>query len=359
MKLITIIGARPQFIKASVLSKLIKKEKKIKEVIIHTGQHYDYEMSNIFFKELNIPKPKYNLNIKSKLHGEMTGKMIQGIERILIKEKPDYTLVYGDTNSTLAGALASKKLHIPVIHVEAGLRSYNGKMPEEVNRVLTDHCSDLLFTPSKLANDNLKKEGFCNNSIIQVGDIMYDVFLSVFKKLKKNKKTYNILVTIHRPENTNSKLKMLNIIKNLNKLSGIHDILFPIHPRTKKLLVNYKMIKLISKRIKVIEPLSYKNLIYYLKHAKLLITDSGGMQKEALYAKVQTITVRDQTEWPETIDSKWNRLVKPKYDNIFKIVKKYFTKRGKNTKPYGKGNTAELIINYIKNKKLFNKIKYS
>ena len=304
MKLITIIGARPQFIKASALSRLIKKEKKIKEVIIHTGQHYDYEMSNIFFKELNIPKPKYNLDIKSKLHGHMIGKMIEGIEKILIKERPDYTLVYGDTNSTLAGALASKKLHIPVIHVEAGLRSYNTKMPEETNRVLTDHCSEILFTPSKLAGQNLKKEGFKNNCIIEVGDIMYDVFLSVFNKLKKKNNNYDIIVTIHRAENTNFKIKMLNIIKNLNRLSYEYSILFPMHPRTKKLLIQYKIFRLLSKRIKVTKPMSYKASINCLKYSKLLITDSGGMQKEAFYAKIQSLTLRDETEWPETINAK-------------------------------------------------------
>lgn len=307
MKIVTIIGARPQFIKASALSKLIKKEKKINEIIIHTGQHYDYEMSKIFFNQLNIPKPKYNLNIKSKYHGEMTGKMIEGIEKILIKERPDYTLVYGDTNSTLAGALASKKLHIPVIHIEAGLRSYNTKMPEEINRVLTDHCSDILFTPSKLANQNLKKEGIKKN-IINVGDIMYDLFKSNNFKIQKDKKVYDIIVTIHRAENTNFKIKILNIIKNLNKLSIKYSILFPLHPRTKNLLKKYKILKLFNNIIKIVKPLSYKNTMYYLKYANFLITDSGGMQKEAFFSRTQTLTVRDETEWKETVDLGWNRL---------------------------------------------------
>lgn len=348
MKLVTIIGARPQFIKASALSKLIKKEKNINEIIIHTGQHYDYEMSNLFFKELNIPKPKYNLNIKSKYHGEMTGKMILGIEKILLKERPDYTIVYGDTNSTLAGALASKKLHIPVIHIEAGLRSYNKKMPEEINRVLTDHCSDILFTPSELAVQNLKKEGCKSNYIIQVGDIMYDVFLSVFNKLKKNNKTHKIIVTIHRAENTNSKTKMLNIINNLNKLSDKYSILFPLHPRTLKLLKQYKIFKFLSKKIKIIKPMSYKKTIYYLKNATLLITDSGGMQKEAFFSKIQTLTIRDETEWPETIYGNWNRLVKPKKLEIYKSVLKYISFKGKNIRPYGLGNTSQLIIRKLK-----------
>ena len=348
MKIVTVIGARPQFIKASALSKLIRKQRNINEIIIHTGQHYDYEMSRIFFKELNIPQPKYNLNIKSKYHGAMTGKMMERIEKILLKEKPDYTLVYGDTNSTLAGALASKKLNIPVIHIEAGLRSYNKKMPEEINRVLTDHCSDILFTPSKLAGQNLKHEGIRQNSIINVGDIMYDVFLSNYKNLKKANKTYDILVTIHRAENTNSKSKMLNIIKNLNKLSKEYNILFPIHPRTKKAMDQYKILKLLSKKIKVIKPLSYKQAIYYLKYAKLLITDSGGMQKEAFFAKTQTLTIREETEWPETILAKYNRLVDPKERLIYALVKKYINSKGINSKPYGTGKAAKLILKKIK-----------
>ena len=351
MKIVTVIGARPQFIKASALSKLIRKQRNINEIIIHTGQHYDYEMSRIFFKELNIPQPKYNLNIKSKYHGAMTGKMMEAIEKILLKEKPDYTLVYGDTNSTLAGALASKKLHIPVVHIEAGLRSYNKKMPEEINRVLTDHCSDILFTPSKLAGQNLKHEGMRQNSIINFGDIMYDVFLSVYKNLKKKNKTYDILVTIHRAENTNSKSKMLNIIKNLNKLSNEYNILFPIHPRTKKAMGQCKILKLLNKKIKVTRPLSYKQTIYYLKYAKLLITDSGGMQKEAFFAKIQTLTIRNETEWPETINAKWNRLVGPKENLICKNVKKYISFKGSNTKPYGNGKATKLILKKIESLK--------
>jgi UDP-GlcNAc3NAcA epimerase len=354
MKIVTVIGARPQFIKASALSKLIRKERNINEIIIHTGQHYDHEMSSIFFKELNIPKPKYNLNVKSKYHGAMTGKMMEGIEKILLKEKPDYTLVYGDTNSTLAGALASKKLHIPVIHIEAGLRSYNKKMPEEINRVLTDHCSDILFTPSKLAGQNLKHEGIQQNLIINVGDIMFDIFLSVYKNLVKNKKTYDILVTIHRAENTNSKSKMLNIIKNLNKLSKEYNILFPMHPRTKKKMSQYKILKLLSEKIKVEKPLSYKQVIYYLKYAKLLITDSGGMQKEAFFAKTQTLTIRNETEWPETIKAKYNRLVEPKENLIYNSLKKYISSKGNSSKPYGAGNTAKIVLKKIQSLKKIN-----
>jgi UDP-N-acetylglucosamine 2-epimerase len=276
---------------------------------------------------------------------------LERIEKILLKEKSNYTLVYGDTNSTLAGALASKKLNIPVIHIEAGLRSYNKKMPEEINRVLTDHCSDILFTPSKLAGKNLKREGIQQNSIINVGDIMYDVFLSIYKNLKKTNKTYDILVTIHRAENTNSKSKMLNIIKNLNKLSKEYNILFPIHPRTKKIMKQLKILKLLSEKIKLIKPLSYKQAIYYLKYTKLLITDSGGMQKEAFFAKTQTLTIRNETEWPETISAKWNRLVNPEENLIYNTAKKYIGSKGNSFKPYGNGKTAKLILKKIQSLK--------
>lgn len=305
-------------------------------------------MSNIFFKELNIPKPKYNLNIKSKFHGHMIGKMIQNIEKILIEEKPNCTIVYGDTNSTLAGALASKKLNIPIIHIEAGLRSYNNKMPEEINRVLTDHCSDILFIPSKLAKQNLIKEGFKNKSIFLVGDIMYDVFLSVFNKLNKIDKTYDILVTFHRAENTQSKTRMENIIKNLNKLSAKYNILFPMHPRTRIILKKNKLLKLFNKKITIVRPISYVKSLCYLKYAKMLITDSGGMQKEAFYSKTQTLTLRNETEWPETIDLKWNRLVKIIGNEIFLKTIKFLNYKGKIKDIYGKGNTSKLILKKIK-----------
>ena len=221
-------------------------------------------------------------------------------------------------------------------------------MPEETNRVLTDHCSEILFTPSKLAGQNLKKEGFKNNCIIEVGDIMYDVFLSVFNKLKKKNNNYDIIVTIHRAENTNFKIKMLNIIKNLNRLSYEYSILFPMHPRTKKLLIQYKIFRLLSKRIKVTKPMSYKASINCLKYSKLLITDSGGMQKEAFYAKIQSLTLRDETEWPETINAKWNRLIKPTGNHIYNSVNKSIKTIGKNINLYGSGNTSKLILKKIK-----------
>lgn len=351
IKILTILGSRPQFIKASVLSNLIKKEKNIQETILHTGQHYDFNMSEIFFKQLKIPKPKYHLNTKSIYHGEMVAKMMIRIEEILLNKKFDLLLLYGDTNSTLAGALVGSKLNIPIIHVEAGIRSFNKKMPEEINRVLTDHCSSLLFVPSKVAKKNLINEGVSSNLIKNVGDVMLDLFKkNLYQKVKK---TNDILATIHRPENTNSKKKLSNIVKNFNNLSNNYKITFPIHPRTLKALKNFKLLSGLNKNIKIIKPLSYLDSINILMRSKLLITDSGGMQKEALYAKVQTITVRDQTEWPETIEANWNRLVKPELDNIYKTADKCFLKKGKNTKPYGIGNTADLIIDHIINQKFF------
>lgn len=263
-------------------------------------------MSKIFFTELGIPKPKYNLNIKSKFHGEMTGKMITGIEKLLIYEKPNYVIVYGDTNSTLAGALAAKKINIPVIHIEAGLRSFNQNMPEEINRVLSDHCSSILFVPSKLAKKNLKKEGFSNKKIFNVGDIMYEVYLNLNNNLINNKDNFDILVTIHRAENTNFKKKLINIIFNLNELSKKFKIIFPIHPKTKNILKKYNILNLLDNKITITKPLAYHQSISILKNSKLLITNSGGMQKESFFSKVQTLTIRDETEWPETIDAGWN-----------------------------------------------------
>ena len=347
MKIVTIIGARPQFIKSCALSRLIQKKKNIDEIIVHTGQHYDYEMSRVFFKELKIPKSKFNLGIKSKNHGEMIGKMIKGIEKILLIEKPNYTLVYGDTNSTLAGALASRKINIPVIHVEAGLRSFDKNMPEEINRILTDNCSDILFTPSKLAVENLQKEGFKKENIFNVGDIMYDVFLKSYNNVKKINSKVDILVTIHRQENIKSKIKMKNIIKNLNKLSKNYNIIFPIHPGTKLSMKKLKIISLLSKKIRLIKPLSYFEMLSYLKSSKILITDSGGLQKEAMFARTQTLTLRDQTEWPETLRAKWNRLVEIKAYNICDYANKFINSKGINFKPYGHGDTAKLILNKI------------
>lgn len=349
IKFLTILGARPQFIKASILSSKIKKEKNFKEIILHTGQHYDFRMSKIFFKELKLKKPKYNLNIKSRSPSKMISRMMSGIEKIMLIEKPNFTIVYGDTNSSLAGALVSKKMNIPVIHVEAGVRSYNNKMPEEINRVLIDNCSTFFFTPSKIATDNLIKEGFKKKNIFNVGDIMFDVFLT--HKIKNSNSHINekfVLVTIHREENTNSKKKLSNIVNNLCLIAKKYKVLFPLHPRTFKYLKKFNIYSKLNNKINLIKPLSYSENIKYLKQSILLITDSGGMQKEAFYAGIQCLTVRRETEWPETIKLNWNRLVNTNNKDLYLISLKLMSKVGSKGYPYGKGFTSQEILRKIK-----------
>ena len=298
-KIITIIGARPQFIKASVLSRLILKDSKLNEIIIHTGQHYDRNMSKIFFEEMNIPNPKYNLGIKSNFHGEMTGLMMSEIEKIVLKESPDCILVYGDTNSTLAGALVASKLKIKLVHVEAGLRSFNNAMPEEINRIITDRVSDILFCPSENAILNLKKEGFDNfqeKKIINTGDIMFDALNYYSNRLIENNKNIGeefILCTFHRAENTDNVKNLLTILESINEIGKKIKIIFPIHPRTKLKIeminINYK---LEYSNIDFYDPFGYLEMISHIKNCKYVITDSGGLQKEAFFMKKNVLNFK-------------------------------------------------------------------
>lgn len=316
MKIVTVVGARPQFVKAAALSREFAKRTNIEEVILHTGQHFDKNMSDVFFEEMQIPHPKYNLNINCLSHGAMTGRMLEEIENILIFEKPDYLLVYGDTNSTLAGALAAKKLYIQVVHVEAGLRSFNMAMPEEQNRIITDRISDILFCPTSTAIENLEKEGFINfdSSIFNVGDVMQDAALFYEKYADQNsdilkgahiKKDEYYLCTLHRAENTNNMERLASIIKGLNGLPPKYHIILPIHPRTKQLLNKFKL----KKNIKIIAPVGYFDMIQLIKNSRLVITDSGGLQKEAYFFNKFCITTRDQTEWIELINHGYNKIV--------------------------------------------------
>jgi len=333
MKIATIIGARPQFIKAAAVSRAIAKHNNlthnplpitcckapithypspITEIIIHTGQHYDDEMSAIFFRELEIPKPKYNLNIGSGTHGTQTGKMLSGIEDVLLKEKPDWVLIYGDTNSTLAGAVSAAKLHIPIAHVEAGLRSFNRLMPEEINRVVADHISHLLLCPSQVAVNNLTDEGISKGVNI-VGDVMADALQFAVDKVQHNidiKEKFHLqhgtylLTTIHRAENTDNKERLQSIINALNSLE--ETIVLPIHPRTRKILngMNCR----IKPHVRIIDPVGYFDMIALENSARMILTDSGGIQKEAYWLKVPCITLRNETEWVETIENGWNKL---------------------------------------------------
>ena len=350
-KIITIIGARPQFIKAAAVSREIAKSKKLKEIIVHTGQHFDKNMSDVFFEEMEIPKPHYHLNINSLTHGAMTGRMLEEIEKVLLHEKPDVVMVYGDTNSTLAGALAAKKLHIKVAHVEAGLRSFNMRMPEEINRILTDRISDILFCPTDTAIKNLKNEGFVNfgNKIIKNGDVMYDAALFYAKKsaeksniigsLKLTGKKF-ILTTIHREENTDNLQNLKSIVNALNKISHETAIVFPAHPRTQKILKR-ENIKL---NFEPINPVGYFDMVELLKHCSLAITDSGGLQKEAYFFKKFCITAREQTEWTELVDNGFNFIAGTSGEKIYSLYKKLINKKASfNKNLYGKGDAAGKI----------------
>lgn len=316
MKVLTIIGARPQFIKAANVSRAIQGEVNISEVLVHTGQHFDANMSAIFFNELDIPEPKYNLGIYGGNHGEQTGKMLIKIEEVLLREKPDFVLVYGDTNSTLAGALAAAKLHIPIAHVEAGLRSFNKKMPEEINRILTDHASDILFTPTATASKNLQNEGIDKSKIFNVGDVMLDatnyysikaeIQSSILSDLGLSSKEY-VLVTIHRAENTNDLEKLKSIFDSLENIARDHKLVLPIHPRTRTVLKSIDF-SIKNSKINFIGPVGYLDMMMLEKHSIIIITDSGGVQKEAYFHQVPCITLRAETEWVELVENGWNFL---------------------------------------------------
>jgi UDP-GlcNAc3NAcA epimerase len=342
LRIHTILGARPQFIKAGALSRALTKHPDIIETIVHTGQHFDVNMSDVFFRELDIPKPQYCLNINSVSYGQMTGRMLEAIESILQQDKPDAVLVYGDTNSTLAGALSASKLHIPVIHIEAGLRSFNRKMPEEINRILTDHVSDYLFCPTKTAVDNLHNEGI-KNGVHHVGDIMYDTTLYAMEYIKTNFSVPQnrmglpekfAFMTMHRAESTESREEFQALMDYALDFAKKHNlrIIFPVHPRTKALVQKAQL----DKTFVILEPLSYFETQYCLSKARFVLTDSGGLQKEAYFHRVPCITLRTETEWVETIECGWNRLW---------TVENY--KPRKDITDYGDGDCAGEIINLL------------
>lgn len=340
--MLTIIGARPQFIKAAPLSIALKKIG-IEEIILHTGQHYDEMMSKIFFDQLLIPKPKYNLNLGGLSHSESTGKMMIEVENILIKEMPNAIIVFGDTNTTLAGAISAVKLHIPVIHIEAGLRSYNKKMPEEINRICTDHVSSLLFAPTESSKNNLQKEGITENVEI-VGDIMLDSLNLVKNQIEFIDGSF-ILCTLHRQENVDNPKRLKLIIDNLVELSNIHDVILPIHPRTKKKI---QETGISLGNIRTIQPQGYIEFLSYLKSSICLITDSGGAQKEAYYLDKNVLVMRQETEWLELIKKGYNKLWSDKLSMIDQIIE--FLNRKKpfeNNQIYGSGKTSNLIVKSI------------
>jgi len=376
IKIITIIGARPQIIKAAALSRAIRNhfQESITEIIVHTGQHYDANMSAVFFEELNIPQPNYNLNVGSGNHGKQTAKMIEGIEEILVIEKPNAIVLYGDTNSTLAGAIAASKIHIDVIHIEAGLRSFNKQMPEEINRIMCDHVSTLLFSPTQSGYQNLIKEGFNtetsapfhidNPKIYHSGDVMYDNSLHFMEIANKNEIILNsnqleknnfILATIHRNNNTDEPERLNAIFSALNKITEQHhiDIVLPLHPRTNHLLKNNLNDSLYektvsNKRIKIIEPVSFIEMIVLESNCKLVVTDSGGLQKEAFYFKKPCVILRKETEWLEIVECGAAILVDA---NETAVLKAYDLLNSNNNLIYpplfGNGKAAEFICEEI------------
>ncbi len=350
MKVATVVGARPQFIKAATISRELGKSG-VDEIIIHTGQHFDPNMSDVFFTEMEIPRPNYHLEINNLSHGAMTGRMLEKVEEVLIKEKPDVVLVYGDTNSTLAGALAASKLHIPVAHVEAGLRSFDMNMPEEVNRILTDRISKYLFCPTQTAVNNLMKEGFddFHCSIEQPGDVMYDAVLhykwkamEVSDVVKRNGLKPNgfALVTLHRAENTNDPARLRSICGALNEIHKTLPILLPMHPRTKGFLESQH----IPMQVNVIDPVGYFDMIALLDNCRLVLTDSGGLQKEAYFFSKYCITLRDQTEWVELVEAGANVLAGANTEKIIQSFGKH-QNTSIQTKPlYGSGDAAKKIV---------------
>lgn len=352
MKILTVIGARPQFIKASVVSKAISESKVLSEVIVHTGQHFDQNMSEVFFDQLKIPRPNHQLNAGGGSHGVMTGRMLIEIERIILAEKPDRVLVYGDTNSTLAGALAAAKLHIPVAHVEAGLRSFNMLMPEEINRILTDQLSDILFCPTDAAVKNLESEGFLNKraQIHKVGDVMQDSAL-FFSKISKNFNTdladgkQFILATIHRAENTDDASRLAEIVLALNELHRkTAPVIIPLHPRTQAAIAKLDL----SLEAKIIDPLGYLEMLDLLQRCSLVLTDSGGLQKEAFFFGKYCLTIRDQTEWVELIEIGANRLVSADFEIILSAAKENIGRSVRDEKDlYGGGTASQQIVELL------------
>lgn len=316
MKVLTVVGARPQFVKAAAVSRAFLANNTIQEIIVHTGQHYDPNMSDIFFTEMEIPQPHYNLNISGSSHGAMTGRMIEGLEEIMLKEKPDLILVYGDTNSTLAGSIAASKIHIPVAHVESGLRSYNMRMPEEVNRIVTDRLSSFLFCPTRQSITNLQQEAFdqFNTKIIFSGDVMFDAALyyeaksdehtAILDSLQLTSGSF-VLATIHRAENTDVPGRLQEIFAAFQELATGIDVVLPLHPRTRKLL---EVHQIQISGVKIIDPVGYMDMLQLVKNCKIVVTDSGGLQKEAYFFKKGCITTRDETEWVELVENGYNIL---------------------------------------------------
>jgi UDP-GlcNAc3NAcA epimerase len=352
MKIVTIVGARPQFIKAAAVSRALRAKDQFTELIVHTGQHFDANMSEVFFAELAIPHPDFNLGIGGGTHGQNTGRMLEAIEDVLLQVRPDWVLVYGDTDSTLAGTLAAAKLHIPIAHVEAGLRSFNRGMPEEINRVLTDHAADLLFTPTDAACRNLAHEGISGSRIARVGDVMYDAALhygalaeqhsTVLQRLGLSQSGY-VLATIHRQENTDAADRLTNILRGL--ADSEWPVVLPLHPRTRQRIAALPQFRQGS--LQLIDPVGYLDMIMLEKNARLIATDSGGVQKEACFHRVPCLTLRDETEWVELIEIGANRLVGAAREAIRSAINQAVLPAVPATTLYGDGQASIVIADML------------
>jgi UDP-GlcNAc3NAcA epimerase len=351
MKILTVIGARPQFIKAAAVSRLLRAVPGTSEVLVHTGQHYDGNMSDVFFSELGIPTPDHHLGVGSGSHGAMTGRMLEKVEAVVLAEKPDTVLVYGDTNSTLSGGLAASKLHVPVAHVEAGLRSFNQRMPEEINRVLTDHVSRWLFCPTPVAVENLRREGIAGDRVSLVGDVMYDVALLVRDRVGDVNRWgvtpgQYILATIHRAENTDDPARLAAVFDGLREVAKRMPVVLPLHPRTRAVLARGG--RAADAGVRLIDPVGYLDMVCLEKNARLVVTDSGGVQKEAFFHRVPCVTLRDETEWVELVEIGWNRLVPPTGAGAVQDGILASLDAGRRKEPpvdlYGGGRAAEQIV---------------
>ena len=352
MKILTIVGARPQFIKAATVSRVIQQTPGVEEVLIHTGQHFDKNMSDVFFDEMGIPEPEYNLGISSMSHGAMTGRMLEGIEQILLDEKPDWVLVYGDTNSTLAGALAASKLHIKVAHVEAGLRSFNIRMPEEQNRILTDRISTVLFCPTDVAIDNLHSEGYegLDIRVSKAGDVMYDAALYYGDRAKQPEWISDLnvhngfaLATVHRAENTDNPDRLREIILAINEIHITTPVILPLHPRTKLIIQKLGL----HLDVHIVEPVGYLEMVYLLKTCDFVLSDSGGVQKEAYYFKKSCFVMRDETEWTELVEHGANKIVGANRQAIVTAVTERVSDIDFSHELYGAGDAANKIVAYL------------
>lgn len=361
MKIASIVGARPQFIKAAMVSHSLRRLPDVQEVVVHTGQHYDPMLTDIFFTELGLARPAYNLDVRSGPHGAQTGRMLERIEAVVEQEAPDWVVVYGDTNSTLAGALAAVKLHMKVAHVEAGLRSFDRRMPEEINRVLTDHASDLLLAPTAGAVHNLRQEGLSDDRVHLVGDVMYDAVRehtvralrvsTVLDRLGVQPRGY-VLATIHRAGNTDDGTTLGSIFQGLLEVASTVPVVLPLHPRTRKSLRAASMLDAVEHSLKVIDPVGYLDMLVLEHHACLIATDSGGVQKEAFFQGVPCVTLRAETEWTELVASGWNRLLPPLEGNVGSRALSVLAEKRPTERPnsiFGDGDAAGTIVRLLLN----------